>query len=413
MTKKHKEVLNNILLDVSPTKKDISRLKEIQKQILSKIKIPNAKAVVGGSGAKNTWLKNTHDIDIYVKFNHSIYSKKSDELSNILHKHLKKSFPRISRVHGSRDYFQINFQGNTIEIVPILAITNAKQAKNITDFSFHHVKYVNAQTKKKPKLANEIRLAKVFAKANKFYGAESYIKGTSGYVLEILVSKYGSFQKFIENASKWKSTTTIGKIKDAEKLNWAKKLSPLIVIDPVQPDRNTAAALSREQYNNIIKSSKRFLKSPSEALFEEQPININKLKKKGKLTIIEVQPVKGKRDVSGAKALKAFEFINKHSNEYEVIDSIFDYNEILTTYYIVTKKNKIPIDYKHYGPPTDNKKALIQFKKSNKSPIKTDRKLKKYYVIKKRKTNDIRNHIKDLLQMEEVTSRVKSIVLLN
>ena len=413
MAKKHKEVINNILLDISPTKQDISKLKEIQKQIISKIKIPNAKAVVGGSGAKNTWLKNTHDIDIYVKFNYTKYSKKSKELSDILHKHLKKPFKKLSRIHGSRDYFQINFQGNTIEIVPILAITNEKQAKNITDFSFHHVKYINKQTKKNKKLANEIRLAKVFAKANKFYGAESYIKGVSGYVLEILVSKYGSFTKFIENASKWKSTTIIGKVKDAEKLNWAKKLSPLIIIDPVQSDRNAAAALSNKQYNNIIKSSKKFLKSPSELLFEEQSIDINKLKKKGKLTIIEVQPVKGKRDVSGAKALKAFEFIKKHSNEYNVIDSIFDYNETLTTFHIITKKNKIPLEYKHYGPPTNNKKALIQFKKSNKFPIKTDTKLKRYYVIKKRKTNDIHNHIKNLLQMEEVTSRVKSIVLLN
>lgn len=413
MAKKHKEVINNILLDISPTNQDKKRLKDIQKQILSKIKIPDTKAVVGGSGAKNTWLKDTHDIDIYVKFNYSKYNKKSDELSNILNKYLKKSFKRLSRIHGSRDYFQINFKGYTIEIVPILAIKNSKQAKNITDFSFHHVNYINKQTKKSPKLANEIRLAKVFAKANKFYGAESYIKGVSGYVLEILVSKYGSFLKFIEQASKWKSTTIIGKAKDAEKLNWAKKQSPLVIIDPVQPDRNAAAALSKEQYKNIIKSSKNFLKSPRESLFEEQPINIQKLKKKGKLIIIEVQPVKGKRDISGAKALKAFEFITKHSNEYNVVDSIFDYNESLATYYIITKKNKIPNEYKHYGPPTNNKSALTQFMKANKSPIKTDKKLKKYYVMKKRKTNTIHNHIKELLQMEEVTSRVRNIVLLN
>ena len=415
MVKKHKEakeVINNILSDISPTKEDVLRLKDIQKQILSKIKIPNAKAVVGGSGAKNTWLKDTHDIDIYVKFNYNKYSKKSDELSDILHKYLKKSFPRLLRIHGSRDYFQINFQGHTLEIVPILSITSAKQAKNITDFSIYHVNYINKQTKKSPKLANEIRLAKVFAKANKFYGAESYIKGVSGYVLEVLISKYGSFIKFIENASKWKVSTVIGNKKDAEKLNWAKKLSPLIIIDPVQPDRNAAAALSKEQYNNIIRSSEKFLKSPSESLFEQQPININNLKEKGNLTIIEVQPVKGKRDVSGAKALKAFEFLIKHSSEYNVIDSIFDYNESLATFYIITKKKKILSEYKHYGPPTNNKQALIQFKKSNKLPIKTDKKLRKYYVIKKRKIHDIRNHIKELLQMEEVTSRVKSVMLL-
>jgi tRNA nucleotidyltransferase (CCA-adding enzyme) len=411
--KTHKSVLKNILSDIAPTKKDISRLKKIQKEILSQLKIPHTKAVVGGSGAKNTWLKNTHDIDIYVKFDYKKYSNKSKELSDILNKYLKKPFPKLSRVHGSRDYFQINHEGYTLEIIPILDIKKAEQAKNITDFSVHHVKYINKQTKKSPKLANEIRLAKVFARANKFYGAESYIKGVSGYVLEILVSKYGSFTKFTKNASKWKDKTVIGKIKEAERLNWAKKLSPLIIIDPVQPDRNAAAALSNEQYKNIIKFSKKFTKSPSESFFEQQPININKLKKKGNLTIIEVQPVKGKKDVSGAKALKAFEFIVKHSKNYEIADSLFDYGEILTTYYIVTNKNKISNEYKHYGPPLDNKKALVQFKKTNKLPIKTDRKLKKYYVIKKRENNKIRDHLKDLLQREEVTSRIKNSVLLN
>ena len=84
-----------------------------------------------------------------------------------------------------------------------------------------------------------------------------------------------------------------------------------------------------------------------------------------------------------------------------------------TTYLELTNKNKISNEYKHYGPPLDNKKALVQFKKTNKLPIKTDRKLKKYYVIKKRENNKIRDHLKDLLQREEVTSRIKNSVLLN
>ncbi len=411
--KTHNSVTNNILLEIAPTKREISRLKKIQKGIISQIKIPNTKVEVGGSGAKNTWLKNTHDIDIYVKFNYKKYSQKSKELSDILNKYLKKSFKNLSRVHGSRDYFQINYEGYTLEIIPILDIKSPEQAKNITDFSVHHVKYINKQTKKYPKLANEIRLAKVFAKANKFYGAESYIKGVSGYVLEILVSKYGSFTKFAKNASKWKSKTIIGNVREAEKLNWAKKISPLILIDPVQPDRNAAAALSIEQYKNIIKFSKKFVKSPSESLFEQKPLDIKQFKKQGNLTIIEVQPLKGKKDISGAKALKAFEFLIKHSKDYEVVDSNFDYDEILTVYYIVTKKKEISNEYKHYGPPTENKEALVQFKKTNKLPIKTDKKLKKYYVIKKREHNKIRDHIKYLLEKEEVTSRIRNSVLLN
>ncbi|MBT5111531.1 hypothetical protein HOM75_00210, partial [Candidatus Woesearchaeota archaeon] len=247
ITKKHKEIVNSILEEVSPKQEDKKILSDIQKEVLKKIKLPDTTPKIGGSGAKNTWLKNTHDIDIYVKFNYSKYKDKSNKLSDLLHKSLKKSFSKVIRIHGSRDYFQISHKGYTLEIVPILAITKPEQSKNITDFSIFHVKYVTDKIKKNPRLADEIRVSKVFARANRFYGAESHIGGFSGYVLELLVSKYGSFLKFATAVSKWESNAIIGNKKEAEELNWAKKQSPLILIDPVQPERNAAAALSKQQ----------------------------------------------------------------------------------------------------------------------------------------------------------------------
>ncbi len=411
--KSYRTVIKSVLSDISPTREDKRKLSKIQKEILSKIKVPYAKAVLGGSGAKNTWLKDTHDIDIYIKFSYNKYHKKSPELSDILHKYLKKSFKNLSRIHGSRDYFQTVHEGYTIELVPILEIKSSKDAKNITDFSHLHVKYINKKTKLKPRLNDEIRLAKTFAKANRFYGAESYIKGVSGYVLEILVSRYGSFYKFAKAVSEWRDTTIVGSKRVAKNLNWSKKTSPLILIDPVQPDRNAAAALSESQYKNMIVSCKKFIKKPSESLFEKKEIDIKKLERKGFLTILESQPLEGKRDISGAKALKALEFIIKKSKEFEVIDYVFDFNEDITTFFIVSKKKTLPKTYKHYGPPLEKEDALKNFKKVNKEPIKADKKLKKYYVIKNRTITGLRDHFKELLEMKEVSSRVKNITILN
>ncbi|MDP3917231.1 MAG: nucleotidyltransferase domain-containing protein [Nanoarchaeota archaeon] len=408
ITKKHKEIVSVILKKVSPEKKDRLKLLAIQNEIIKKIKVPSAKASVGGSGAKNTWLKDTHDIDIYVKFDRS---KKSDELSDLLHKCLKKSFSKISRVHGSRDYFQVWYKGYTVEIVPILAIKNPKHAENITDFSFFHVDYINRKTKKKKSLADEIRVAKIFAKANRFYGAESYINGLSGYAIEILVAHYGSFIKFAERASEWKETTVIGNKNSAQKLNWAKKISPLILIDPVQPDRNAAAALSKEQYYHIIKSCKKFLRNPSEIMFEKQPVNVAGLKKIGYLTTISAKPLKAKHDIAGSKALKAFKFILKNLDKFEVVNSFFDYSGDSAVFYIVTKKEKLPSTYKHYGPPVKNKKAVELFKKANKGyqiKIEKDR----CYVMKKIKHASLTEHLKDIIAREEVSSRISEISIL-
>ena len=43
-----------------------------------------AKPVVGGSGAKRTWLRGMHDIDVFVCFNYGKYKGKSGDLSEFL-----------------------------------------------------------------------------------------------------------------------------------------------------------------------------------------------------------------------------------------------------------------------------------------------------------------------------------------
>ena len=64
-----------ILEKIKPSKEEQKKVKSLINQIIKKIKIKDAIAVLGGSGAKNTWLKNTKDIDIYVKFNYKKFKK--------------------------------------------------------------------------------------------------------------------------------------------------------------------------------------------------------------------------------------------------------------------------------------------------------------------------------------------------
>ena len=161
----------------------------------------DARAILGGSGAKGTWLSGNHDVDIFVLFDYKKYADKSGELSNLLEKYLKKAFPKakIERLHGSRDYFQLSFKGLMFEVVPILKISKAEQARNITDISPLHSAWVN---KHAAKVKDDIRSLKQFCKANNLYGAESYIGGFSGYVLEIVTAYYGSFEKVLKASQK-------------------------------------------------------------------------------------------------------------------------------------------------------------------------------------------------------------------
>ncbi|MBT5924663.1 hypothetical protein HOH30_02975, partial [Candidatus Woesearchaeota archaeon] len=193
-------VTKQALERIKPSNEEKSLFNNITSSFITQLnkKLSGAKAILGGSGAKDTWLSKNHDIDVFVKYDYTQYKDKSSQLSEIAEKSLKKAFPKLThkRLHGSRDYFQVVYKTYVFEVVPILTITKSEKAVNITDISPLHAGWVNKHAKT---VKDDIRLAKKFMRANRLYGAESYIGGFSGYVLEILTVYYGSFDKLLQS----------------------------------------------------------------------------------------------------------------------------------------------------------------------------------------------------------------------
>ncbi len=419
-------ILSDVLEEIQPDKnyeKEIfARLNSIIKKINQNQK--NIKAVLGGSGAKGTWLK-TFDADIFVLFDYSKFRDKSDKLSDILEKILRKKSKKFIRIHGSRDYFQIRQNGFTFEIIPILKIKKAEQAKNITDVSPLHSNWV----KKHKKLINEMKLTKQFCQAQNVYGAESYIRGFSGYVCEILTVYYGSFLNLIKNAAKWQDKVVVDiekyyRGKDVFKIvNTSKLISPLIVIDPVQKDRNAAAALSNEKFEMFKKAAKDFLNNPSKTFFINKDIKelFFKLKSKNnreifyglrskntKLVILKIKPVAGKIDVVGTKLLKIYEFLNRQLQKhgFKIIKSGWEWNKKDDgLFYYLFDKKQLPRTIELEGPPLAIKHHVEQFKKIHKH---TFNKSKRIFALEKRKYTSPEDLLKNLSMHEFVRERGKS-----
>jgi len=405
------KLLKEVIGDVAPSEDYGKEILGKADFIIDKInrRLGDGKAILGGSGAKGTWLK-TFDADIFVKFNYSKYKDKSKELSDVLEKVLKKSFKRVARLHGSRDYFQLRQGGFTFEIIPILDIKKAEQAKNITDVSPLHAKWVL----KNKKLQNEMRLLKQFCKAQGVYGAESYIMGFSGYICEILIVYYGSFLKLVRKAAKWKDKEVIDvngyyKRKDVfRELNKSKLVSPLIVIDPVQADRNAAAALSFENFDKFRKSCRKFLKKPSKRFFEKKEFSIEKIKKKGKKTVfIEVVPVKGKKDVVGCKLVKALVLFNKKLVEggFKVFEHGWDWDKKVIFYFVLDKKI-LAEKVERTGPPLRAKEHVAAFKKKYK---KTFVKKGRIFASDKRRFRKPEVLVKALFDDQYLKNKIKKI----
>ncbi len=403
----HKRILKEVIPSKEYTKELASKVNQFTK-LLKKLVYP-LEVFIGGSYAKGTWLPRIKDIDIFIIF------PKNKELSNVLEKKISALKPE--RIHGSRDYFRTSFKGISFEIIPIVKIRKAEEALNITDISPLHVEWVNANTDKKTR--NEIRILKLFLKANNLYGAESYIRGFSGYACEILIVYYKTFYKLIKDAASWKDR----KIIDIENYYTNKniiqelnpsKLSPLIVIDPVQASRNAAAAISEKTYKRFIKLASDFLRKPEIKYFRKKIITRTKLEKEfpeKPIVWLKIKPLKGKDDIIGSKIVKVMEYIREKSTAYgfKIIEHGWDYNLKNTNMWFVFN-GTIPRFYYVRGPAAKNKIHAERFRQKHKNVFEKQGVL---WAKEKRKFTHPLSFILNLINDKYITERISKIKVEN
>ncbi len=347
-------------------------IKELNNSI-KRVKI-KAQVFVGGSFAKNTIIKkDKYDIDLFVRFNSS-YDE--EQISKLIAKIIPK---KAQRVHGSRDYFVLKSNNQEInlefEIIPVLSIKKPEQARNITDLSYFHVKYVVNKIKKIPRLAEEIKLTKAFLHFQECYGAESYIRGISGYAVELLIINFGSFEKFLKGIIKTKQDKKL--IIDSERLyskgqvlrelNEAKLQSPIILIDPTFKDRNALASLSQQTFDKLRDSAQKFLKNPSEDFFVKKDKERDFEGSNNNIVKLEIKTDRQAGDIAGTKLKKFYKFfIDESSRFLDMSGSEFIYDEKHNfAKILINPSSKKEIFFQ--GPPLIMKEAFEKFKKEHKN----------------------------------------------
>ncbi|MEX2017410.1 MAG: hypothetical protein WD876_02970 [Candidatus Pacearchaeota archaeon] len=375
-------VLGQISEKTEPEKEEVEYIKQKLKEFLAmfkqnlKKKKVGAEPFIGGSFAKNTMIKKDHyDVDIFARFDKKYKDK---DISNIT-KQALAGIKNVQEVHGSRNYFRIRINSSYFEVVPVLKVSNPKDAENITDLSYFHVNYVNKKLKNK-KILDEIRIAKVFCHANNVYGAESYISGFSGYGLELLVYHYKTFLNFVKAMVKVNEKDKL--IIDIEKhyknkrdilldINSAKLASPIILVDPTYRQRNVLAALSEGTFRKFQGVCKEFLRKPSLEAFEPKKINFDEVKAKVKkagneFIILKATTDKQEGDIAGSKLVKFFRYlIDEVSKIFDVKDSGFEYTGKKTaTYYLAVKRKSQIIKQ---GPLLKDKENVMKFRKMHTS----------------------------------------------
>ena len=211
----------------------------------------------GGSFAKDTWLFKDADIDIFIKFKKNTSEEKFENISQkIGFDSLKKYSPYVR--YSQHPYVEAKIKNTKINIVPCYDV-KIGEWKSAADRSPFHTEFMKKSLT--PKMRNEVRVLKIFLKSNGIYGAEIAKQGFSGYISEVLILEFGSFENLIKSISKIDENQVVGKT--------TKKFdTSIVVIDPIDSNRNLAAAISDENVGKFILASRAFKEKPSLGFFK-------------------------------------------------------------------------------------------------------------------------------------------------
>jgi tRNA nucleotidyltransferase (CCA-adding enzyme) len=211
----------------------------------------------GGSYAKGTWLPSKADIDIFIKFQKSTPEKKFVQISNkIGFESLKKFHPYVR--YSEHPYVEAEIKGTKVNVVPCYDVIRGNW-QSAADRSPFHTKFMLESLTGTMK--DEIRLLKNFLISNKIYGSEIAKQGISGYVTEVLILNFGTFQDVIKTVAKLKLNQVVGK--PTKKFD-----TPIVIVDPIDSNRNLSAAISVENIGKFVLSCRAFLKKPSVSFFK-------------------------------------------------------------------------------------------------------------------------------------------------
>jgi len=367
--KKMTQLLNQVLEDIVPLESDRKKISTLSKELEKKINMEcekagvTAKIGIEGSVAKDTWLIDDPDIDIFIRLPLSIPKENLDEDILRIAKKATKGSKQIQR-YAEHPYLEAFINDIRVNIVPCYQVEKGNW-KSATDRTPYHTKYVRKNLNQD--LKNEVRLLKKFLKGINVYGAEIKTGGFSGYLCELLIIHYNSFIKTLEAFSNYKKPIIIDlkNYYSDKKINSSLFFSePLIVIDPVDKNRNVGSALTSEKLDELIGAAREFLKEPTKNFFfPKKPViySINTLKSKfenrgSSIIFLQLNNIKAVPDVLWGQLYKTQKSLITllQQNDFKILHkAVWTDEKSLTIFVLELETHLLPKIKQHFGPPLE------------------------------------------------------------
>ena len=388
MGKTYSAVFRDVLKNVKPTPEQRKQLLGLANKTLrltnSAARRYKAKAMFAGSITRDTWLPDKMEFDVFILFPESIKDKKMEENGLAVGKKVVEQLGgEVSVAYAEHPYVSGLVEGIDIDIVPCFAVKSAEKIKSAVDRTPFHVHYIE---KHLPfRLSSDVRLLKKFLKSNGMYGADAKTEGFSGYVCELLVIQYNGVLGVLKAAEKWKPSEVIdlaNQKSDKEKIAKEFTHQSLILIDPTDKNRNTAAALSAYNFYKFKKVAREFLHKPNEGMFFDKPLQTitqNELmqyqtKRGTELLFVKFLPPRVVDDILWQQLRKFGErlqsILEETQYEFRVLGrDVFSDGKFIAVVLLEMEVAHLPAIQKRVGPTIFDQKDSAEFLKKYKEAV--------------------------------------------
>ncbi|MFO8052225.1 MAG: CCA tRNA nucleotidyltransferase [Thermoplasmatota archaeon] len=434
-----------ILQAAYPSQDELERLREATeglladaRSVLKELDLEEVKPMIVGSVAKMTMTKDP-DMDLFLIFPAGWEDKdlESDGLEVG-----QRLLTRPRKRYTQHPYLTGEHEGISCDIVPSRIIEPGQHISTAVDRTPLHTEYINRRISEKQR--KEVVLLKSFLKGIGSYGAEDTVQGFSGYLTELLILRYGDLQGVLralagtgpgidapggceqidENDIRGTPELIITFDKEGSYLDeprsrehYARRFrkDPLVVIDPVDSDRNVASPISEGTLSYTKKAANRFIRDPTELFFHpfsKRPlrpeVHDHKNPSSRDMDLLSLQVPDGDPGIvitqlrSSLRKLKAhleregFEkvivrFLMVVPRENDIDRSYLKarycwFGDVGSPVFIVmirTEPVELSGKYRHWGPPPDNPRVK-DFKKKWGEDAKVDDTKGRTYVMRGR-----------------------------
>lgn len=324
-----------LLEDLAPDEEELQKLRQEYQKVSEFIEENyGVETHFAGSASRGTCMAGDKDLDIFLMFSPDLSVEELEEKGLKIGKEVFQELGNQYEVeYAEHPYTKGLIDGHEVEIVPCFD-TDPESIQSSVDRTPHHSNWVENNLDKEQR--KDVILLKAFLRSKKLYGSSLRVRGFSGYLSEIMISEYDSLRNLASEARDWSERKVIDPEDHhpsglPEKLEDKFEADSLVVIDPVDPERNVASVLTDENYAKFVYSCQKLDRSPGVDMFRETENEVSEfevkqeMEKRADFLTLELDRPEGVEDVLYPQMRKTVRSIVRELEdaEFRIFDSGF------------------------------------------------------------------------------------------